>query len=323
MVNKLLKTFASIFFIVAVTSCTSTKILQEPASISKHKNAMFWELNAIDKNGNSSTVYVLGTIHVGDERLYPLPEDITDAYINADKIVGEIATSDFENLIAETLKRQNAAHTREVKRIEETHNTWTDFLTPDQLSLAKSLVGGENNFAPFISTEPWVFLSSVLTSIPIVFSELDPSQGYDFVFMDNCKNAGRVIEGLDSISTQLDILEFGDWNTQINMVKDSLNELIKTIADPGKDLKDLYQAYLTADENVLNDLMTNQLSKNNYSYSAEYEKQLFLNRNKDWANKFANYLNEGGTTFVFAGIGHFVGEKSVFEFMKEAKTLAD
>ncbi|MCR4939303.1 MAG: TraB/GumN family protein [Treponemataceae bacterium] len=43
---------------------------------------------------------------------------------------------------------------------------------------------------------------------------------------------------------------------------------------------------------------------------------VFHDRNEKGAPRISSILKEGGTAFLFAGIGHFVTEDSVFEFMR-------
>lgn len=314
MTKKLLNLFATVLVLLTITSCASTKLLEKPATLTKHDNAMFWELNATDKNGAPSTVYVLGTFHAGDDRMYPLPTNVVKAFVTSQRIAGEISSSDFNNMMKESISRIEAASKREIQRINETHTTWADSLSSRQLAMAQALVGGEANFTAFVSNEPWVFLSAI-SVVPISYSGLDPSKGYDFIFTENSKNAGRTVEGLDDLSTQLDIIQFGDWNTQIDMVKDTLNDLLENQDDPGKEIKQLYEAYLSADPSTLENVMEKQMEGDTSSYSEDFNYMVFTERNIKWATKFANYLNEGGITFVFAGCGHFIGPDSVFVHM--------
>ncbi|MBO7486177.1 MAG: TraB/GumN family protein, partial [Spirochaetaceae bacterium] len=52
-----------------------------------------------------------------------------------------------------------------------------------------------------------------------------------------------------------------------------------------------------------------------------YYKKMFDERNKKWADKIADYLKQGGKTFIFAGTGHFTGDNSVFSYMRKNGTL--
>ena len=53
----------------------------------------------------------------------------------------------------------------------------------------------------------------------------------------------------------------------------------------------------------------------------EYFDSLLSKRNEDWAVKIADYLEEPGVTFIFAGCAHFVGSESVFAYMNQNGTL--
>lgn len=316
MLKKILKSVTAFLLVVTLSSCASNAILKEPATIKKHDNAMFWELNAIDKYGEPSKLYVLGTVHVGDNRLYPLPTIIDEAFINSDNVAGEISGEDNNKITKETLERQLASMERESKRIEETGKKLSDYLSENQKALAYALVGGEANFKNFEMYEPWVLISA-LTLVPIAYSGYDPTSSYDTYFTSRCLNEGRTLEGLDSLETQFDIIEFGDWDTQLQMLKDTLDDILENQVDPGKDVKELYEKYLTGDEKLISDYLTSEIESDDTEYADEYNQLLFVNRNTDWATKFAKYLNEGGTTFIFAGCGHFVGPDSVFAIMAE------
>lgn len=321
MFKKIINTVAVCLLAVTLCSCASNAVAKKaPATIKKYEDAMFWEINSTDKNGAPSKLYVLGTIHVGDDNLYPLPEAVEQAYINADKLVGEISSDDNKKIVNETVTRQMASMQREAARVEETGKKLSEYLTDDQKKLVTALLGGPQGLAQMELFEPWV-LSTALTTIPIVYSGYDPTKGYDSYLTTRSASEGRTVEGLDTLEVQFEIIEFGDWETQLEMLKETLDALIENQADPGKDLKDIYNAYLTADVKVVSDVMEAQLAEDTSDFGDEYNNLLFTKRNTDWATKFANYLNEGGTTFIFAGCGHFVGPDSVFEIMANNGTL--
>lgn len=320
MFKKLLNLFAVAFIAITITSCASNAILKEPASLKKYEDGMFWEINATDKNGAPSKIYILGTIHAADDRLYPLPTVIEEAFINSDTLYGELSSEDNNKIMQETMTRQMASMEREAIRINETGKKLSDYLTENQVALVSALLGGPQGLAQMEMFEPWV-LNTALTTIPIVASGLDPTKGYDMYLTQKAVNEGRTVLGLDSLETQFDIIEFGDWETQLNMLKESLDEILETQADPGKELKELYNVYLSKDAEKMNDVMTAQLAEDTSETAEAFNHMVFTERNIDWATKFANILNEGGTTFIFAGCGHFIGDDSVFVHMAEIDCL--
>ena len=320
MFKKLFNLFAIAFIAITITSCASNAILKEPATLTKYDNEMFWEINATDKNGEPSKIYVLGTIHAADDRLYPISENIVEAFINADALYGEISTEDNNKILQETMSRQMESNKRELARIEETGKKYSDYLTEDQKALAAALLGGPQGLAQMEMFEPWV-LNTVLTTVPMAASGLDPMKSLDMVLAQQAASEGRTVLGLDTLETQFAIIEYGDWETQLFMLQEALDDILENQTDSGKDIKELYEVYLTGDEGKMEDVMSEQLSKDTSEIAEKYNYMVFTERNTDWANKFANMLNEGGTTFIFAGCGHFVGDDSVFAHMAEINCL--
>ena len=66
---------------------------------------------------------------------------------------------------------------------------------------------------------------------------------------------------------------------------------------------------------------SNEDEENSDPLYQQYHDLVYTNRNKDWAEDITNYLNEGGTTFIFAGCAHWLGDDSVFHYLKEMKTI--
>ena len=109
------------------------------------------------------------------------------------------------------------------------------------------------------------------------------------------------------------------------MLKDSL----KVFLDPenGEELTkltvDLYNAYLTNDEKAIAALFeqSDADEEAQAAFYKEYHDMVYANRNKDWANDITEYLAQGGTTFIFAGTAHWVGNDSVFNYLRKLGTI--
>lgn len=321
MIKKLFKLVATAFFIVAISSCASTSLKNDVATISKYDDAMFWEINGVDKEGKASKLYVLGTIHIGDDRLYPLPKVITDAFVNSDKLVSELSSEDWDNMIPQTVALQMKSAQSEAARIAATGKTFLDDFSPEEIKFIETSFGSPEMVKAMAAFEPWV-LSTTLSIIPIQLTKFaDPSKGIDNVLLAEAKSMGKHVEGLDTLETQFNVITFGDRETQIMMIHDVLKEYMEDLQGCVQEFKDLYEFYIAADESKLTKLLVTDEQEAMAEYSEEYFKVLISDRNEAWADTFANYLAEGGTTFIFAGAAHFLGDDSVFEIMKKNKTL--
>lgn len=301
--------FASLF----ITSCASSGN-GEKAKLVEEDSRLFWRIDGTDKNGNPSSIYIQGTFHLADEQSYPISEQVVSAFKNADRVYGELASDDWpavQNKVV-TLMTQSYKEGRDI----------LDYLTEEEQAKLITLFQGEKNLEPYKAYEPWVINSSVTAAIYLV-TGLDAQSGIDNWLESTNLEMGRKTLGLDDLQTQLNLVRYGDYNTQLAFLKGTLSEY--PFVDTIDQLVQMYQAYLEDDraglEKLLNGDTEDDLETIPVSIYEKYYKDMILNRNTKWAKTFKKLLKEGGTTFVFAGSAHFLGPDSVFEIMKSQGVL--
>lgn len=305
-----------VMIICSLFSCKSTdtenqeSIFSAPVtSVKKYPEIMFWEVSGIDKDNNPSTVYILGTIHIADSALYPVPQKILKAFNESDTAVGEISTEGWASF-------QDEVNVRVADALNlDGEKQLADLLTEDDIQLLVKYFGEELS-AQLLFFDPWV-LNNTLSAITFDFSNLEPMQSYDMYFIEQCGVKLKKMDGLDDLSVQLDLISFGDWDFQFEMLRDSLDS-VKNPEESIENIRLLYDAYLSGDESKLENALFSEMEaeiEKNPLYE-DYYNAMFKNRNIDWAGKIKNYLNQGGKTFIFAGAGHFVGPDSVFTYLK-------
>lgn len=313
--RKILSFIFIAFVSISLLSCATTvKNTTSKATLTKTDSRMFWKIEGFDKNGKASAVYIQGTIHFGNEELYPLSETVLDAFDNANRLAGEISSEDMENLIVsiqmEALNSYKRANGKKV----------SDYLTEEENEFIISALGKETAKTIF-SFEPWL-LTQALSGLAYQSSNLDPNKGLDVILMERANKQNKKIEGLDTLETQIEILSFGNYDEQLKILKDTIKEL-KT-GEGKEDIDNLYKAYLDSNLEEFFTLSNKEyetMSKEEKDFSERFSKTLLDNRNKQWAKIITNYLNEGGSTFIFAGAAHFIGDNSVFEYLKKLNTL--
>ena len=298
-------------------SCTSNRPAKSAVRVTEQAR-MFWQIDGVDADGKSSAVYIQGTIHVGDKRLYPLAPSVVEAWNSADRIVGEISTADWARFQNELQNRiRESVRSADGRRI-------SDALTSDQKRALYSVLGKAEAEQTDLF-EPWVTNLSLQTLV-YTSSGLSAEQGLDGQFMLLSYRQNREMEGLDDLETQFDVLTFGTYDEQLVMLQDVLDDIA------GKNEIDqyvckLYDAYLADDVASLDALLKESYRSDGEAaakaalYKAYYEKT-FTERNRAWAKKIAAWLSEGGVTFIFAGAGHFIGEDSVFSYLRKNGTLS-
>lgn len=300
-------------FVVLFTVTLFNIAARNKATISKKDGHLFWELTGVDKNGIESKVYILGTFHIGDERLYPLPQYILDYFDNADVICGEVSSEGWDNF-------QSALTDQMLKdMIVPTEKQVFNFLTEDELNTVYNCVGAQAQY--LFSFKPWV-LNQLLSSVKLGELDFEFVDAYDRFFINRAEEAGRHMDGLDELSVQVECLAYGDFDFQLENLKETISS-IDDIDDEQENFIALYEAYLSGDEKIMTEAYFEQLKREIFDVPGlnDYYEALLKNRNIVWAKEIDNYLYEGGATFIFAGTGHFIGEDSVFNFMRANGTL--
>ena len=316
MMKKNIESILVLLVLGAFVSCASNPPAKNATRVAEQAR-MFWQIDGVDAEGKPSVVYIQGTIHVGDKRLYPLADVVVEAWNSADRIVGEISTADWakfqnelQNRMLESLRGANG------RRISAA-------LTSGQKGALYSVLG-KSEAEQTDLFEPWVTNLSLQTLV-YTSSGLSAEQGLDGQFMLLAYRQNREMEGLDDLETQFDVLTFGTYDEQLIMLQDMLDDIAGE-NDIDQYVRKLYDAYLADDMESLDALLKESYQMHDEPaakaalYRAYYAKT-FTERNKAWAKKIAAWLSEGGTTFIFAGAGHFIGEDSVFSCLRKTKGL--
>jgi uncharacterized protein YbaP (TraB family) len=304
--------FLAIFLFV---SCAST-----PKAQVRPEENFYWTIEGTSKSGQPSYVHILGTIHMGDDRLFPLPESIMNDFNKSKRVVAEIGSDDIQELEIKmlTVMMESVVNARGRDLSKE--------LTAEEVAVVVSQIGMQG-FTVLRMMEPWL-LTYTLASLQWSNSGLSSEKGVDTVLMGMLTESGRKWEGLDTADFQLDVLRFGTYDQQLFMLKEQIAEIM----DPSESddtLVKMYDAYLKGDADLLSEIIFSDeeaemadLDVDTVKFLLEYNNMMVTKRNKAWAEKIKEWLKEGEETFIFAGSAHFLGDDSVFKYLKKNGVLA-
>ena len=276
----------------------------------EHPERFFWEIR-----GNKGSVYVLGTVHVADKSFYPLQKNVLDAFDKADRLVSELGgMPEMEAFVGEMqsviIKNMNADPKKRLLNV----------LSEDDLAFLYETIGDDtvHQLALF---NPWI-LNTVLAQFLMSKIGLNAGDGIDMYLIQRAEN--KKIEALDTAQQQIAVLSYGTFDDQLAMLKDSIQAL-RDIDANREEMHKVRDLYLSNNRKELSAMLVDLLFEVPSSFSEKktqaYIDTLLTDRNRIWAQKFGEYLREGGNTFVFAGTAHFLGKSSVFEIMRQKNML--
>lgn len=303
------KIFAAMLVALILTGCATVPAkTTAKAVLIEHPERFFWELKA-----DNASVYVLGTIHVADKSVFPLEEHVLKAFDGADRLVSELGG------MAEMQKLVEALTTAYVQSINaDSEKNLMKLLTQEELALLYDIIG-ESGVRSLAAFNPWV-MNATITQLLLAKAGLKAADGIDLYLINRAGK--KKVEALDTIEQQINVLSYGTFEDQLTILKETLAEA-KNIVTEVQTLRDLY---IKNDRKTLTAMLGHSLLQLPDAFSEEkmqaFVDVLLTNRNRIWARKFHEYLQAGGTTFVFAGTAHFLGDNSVFEIMKQNGTLS-
>lgn len=278
------------------------------AVLTKTGSRMFWRIDGKDRNGKNSVAYLLGTIHVGTEEMYPLSAEVMDAWRKADRLVAETSADDTRRLNEEVLPAM----------VEESASIAAGRKAVDELP-ADCRMFFYNTFSipqreTYNSLEPWyTFLSFELG--PVMAAGFDEELGIDTWLTARAEEAGRKVGGLDSLDTTVSLIRFGSWEDQLVLAAEAVRSFIN-FDDTYNELLELIDLYLKDDVAGIGAVTDSDIGELEDPVLIRYSRCLYDERNESWAARIKDYLEEGGITFIYAGAAHFTARDSVFNIMK-------
>ncbi|UTR13906.1 TraB/GumN family protein [Salipaludibacillus sp. LMS25] len=246
----------------------------------------------------TQTVYLLGSIHVGDENLYPLHNEIEKAFDEADHLAVEIDMADIDEMEVASYMMQEGMYTD--------GTALSDVLDEDVYEKTVSHLSEFGMTSSLVDTyKPW-FVSMLLTDIALMETDISSEHGIDNYFMERAHNDGLPVISLESIESQLETISGAPEEAQV----ESLESTVEGYDVYEEDTQHLINLWRSGNSEILTYLrdMDNELD------------QLVLDeRDVAMTEQIEAFLQEdnGDTYFVVVGAMHLVGDNSIAGLLEQ------
>jgi uncharacterized protein len=248
----------------------------------------------------TTTVYLVGSIHLGDSSMYPLPKEVESAFAAAKVLAVEINIKNADQAKMVGLIQKYGLYTPDdslTKHLpKETQTALDDYCARHNVPRQ----GMEQ-------LKPWVVAVTIAAMAWQQAGE-DPSLGIDIHFLDESKPPQRIDE-LESMESQLSIFAEASEQEQQSMLGAILKQGDKT-----KDIiKRTQAAYVAGDPDALQKVMDEQDDVG----SKTLEKKLLDDRNAVMTGKMEEYLKGKEPIFVVVGAAHIIGDKGIARQLRD------
>ncbi|MGB1296620.1 MAG: TraB/GumN family protein [Psychrobium sp.] len=256
------------------------------ATLANGAKPAFWK---VEHNGTTS--YMLGSIHIGDSKWYPLSKEIMDGFAQSKQLVIEVDATDPVKAMA--MQQQMMLPKG------QTLKTTLSPATYEKLSAYFA-----QNGMPMASIEPmkpWA-ASTIISLLPYLKAQLAPQYGVDPLFIARAKMKNMPLIELETMQFQVDMLArtFSDEKMLLELLELPDSEALKLI-----------DFWKKGDMAGLDKLMVEQMTPTQFD-------EMLVKRNKNWVAPLSKIFDGKTQTFVVVGAAHMAGEFGMPTLLKKA-----
>jgi len=292
---------------------------QEPE---KKPTPLFYKVTG--KNGQE--MWLLGTIHIGDERTGYMPKEIKDALAASDALALEVDAEKFEAQMEtdeEMQKKMAAAYFYNDGSMTEDH------LDSALYRKALQLLKASGNYFPnVLYMKPSLWESSISSFLLRMGHSLRSEQGVENRLTELAKQHNVPVREVESGLFQMEMTTGWSEKLQELLLEATLEE---TVASYLEEAVELYELWCAGDEKALREalnrdtdpsLMTPEELEEYNKYlpqMEEYNKTMQFDRNANMLKVAKGYLESGETVFYAVGLAHLLdSENGLVDALRDA-----
>lgn len=245
-------------------------------------------------DGESNSVYLLGSIHLLRAEDHPLPRIFDVAYADAEVLVMELDMDDIDPVHAQ------AAFNR--AGVLDDGTTLRDLIGHERYAEAQETAALlDIPLAMLDRSEPW--LAAITIELLVLYrAGFDPRLGIEMSMTERATADGKPIEGLESVDEQLSFLDGLSLDAQAQLLLHTLEQG----AGIRESIDATIDAWRNGDMAVLEDELLAAMQE-----QTELADTLIRNRNRRWADTILAWLDDDRDYLVVVGALHLVGDEGV------------
>jgi len=277
---------------------------------SEQKKATPLLYRVTDESGN--VVWLFGSIHVGREDYYPLPDYVLNAFDGADALAVEADIVAFEQDMDQQVQALMPLVYMDGSSIK-------DHISPELYDRAVEALEGLDTYMSALDMYCPALWSSLIDSLLIEQLGADSSLGIDRHLLERAKEAQKEILEIESAESQYQMLaDFSD-EVQALMLEGSVEMYQDPDAARG-DLKEMMDLWASGDEQAFAAYLAGSdedMTAEEKELYEEYDRAMLTNRNLSMAEHADGALLSGKEVFICVGAAHVIGEGSITQLLAQ------
>jgi uncharacterized protein YbaP (TraB family) len=249
---------------------------------SHHRKFLMWKVTS-----PTATVFLVGSIHLADPAIFPLPAPVERAFADSNVLAVEADISNFDVTQAIGLLGEYGMYGN--------GDSLSKHLSPETSSALDAFCSKHGLPREILeSMKPWM-VALMAEATAAQQSGFDPQSGIDMHFLNEVKAPQRV-DQLESVEFQFKLLGSAS--------EDEQQQFLASALKGSDDISKTERAYEAGDVNALASEIAKQEPRS-------YYRRLLDDRNPAMTDKVARYLDGHEAAFVVVGIAHVIGDAGI------------
>jgi uncharacterized protein YbaP (TraB family) len=275
-----------VFFLISLPAFGQSSAYKPGAPL------MMWKVSS-----NAHSAYLLGSVHLGDKTLYPLPSVIEDAFAASSVLIVEVDMSRVNKLKLQRLITAAGSYPE--------GDSLSMHTTPDTRAKLDAFLRSygipPETFAQY---RPWR-VGLTVGMLSMMRAGMDPNEGIDTYFLNRAGN--KRIDELEDVASQLKL--FGDFPE-----KDNDRYIVRCIAQANSvtdNLDKLRTFWSQGAADKIGELMAS-LSADESREERAFDRRLREDRNPHMTERLEKCLQSSSEScFMVVGAAHVIGSEGM------------
>lgn len=269
---------------------------------------MLWKVT--DPEGH--TLYLFGTIHVGDGRSSAVLEKVAPILLSCDALAVEFDLVAYESDI-------NAIMADYQQFLYLDGSSVREHMPEELYDRCAALLGEAGAYSPMLDYYNLGMWSSLVETAALLSrSTLSADSGMDSLLIYRAYENELPVLDVESAAFQMGLLN--SFSDELNLLH--IESVLDNLDFYGEETDKLYNAWLSGDYDAILALMEEEdagdYTEEQLALIEAYNKAMIDDRNVGMAEVALGYLAEGKTVFFAVGTGHMVGDKGLVQLLTDA-----
>lgn len=263
-----------------------------------------------DDKGN--VVWLFGSIHVGEEDFYPLPDYVYDAFDLADSLAVECDIVAFEKNIKAQTKALSML-------VYNDGSTIKDYVSEEVYERAIEIIDDADKYVKVYDYYYPILWSNLIDNFLIEKFDFDSELGIDKHLLDMAYDEDKEILEVESIEFQYGMMAGFSMELQAILLESSI-EGYDDYKTSKKDLRKLLDAWKQGDEDAIIEILSDEpdeLTPDEKILYEEYNEAMVVSRNISMTDYAEKALKSGKEVFICVGAAHVVGDDAMADLLQE------